>query len=249
MCMFTAHGVGKNEADNFTPTHHKKHNKLSTRTHTHTHTHTHTQGTGQNYRLQRKKCVLREDQNEWILSLSPWCLWAGHSIGKGWYIWRLAGHIALFYSPWAQEHQEMTRSPIEENEMECMAEWVWRDTVAGFHGLNDKWQKAAYGEYGYGKEHERLSHLSDFGSRDQVLNTQLHNVALGEKGAVEHRRSHQGHHHLVLGTKQRTRELNRMHDCTRGAKKQCLKIFSTKNQNKTYDMRSASAQRIKVRSL
>ena len=38
--MFSAHGVGKKEADSFTPAHRKKHNELNT----HTHTHTATQG-------------------------------------------------------------------------------------------------------------------------------------------------------------------------------------------------------------
>ena len=46
------------------------------------------------------------------------------------------------------------------------------------------------------------SHLCNFRSGDQVLDTQLHNVALGVESAVEHSRSHQGHHHLVLGAEQ-----------------------------------------------
>ena len=81
-------------------------------------------------------------------SLSPDAPGQGIPLGRGdVYIWKLAGHIVLSYSPWAQEHQEMTRSPIGENKMECMAEWVQKDRVAGFHGQNNiQWQKAVYGE-------------------------------------------------------------------------------------------------------
>ena len=50
---------------------------------------------------------------------------------KGRYIWRLTGHIALLYSPWAHEHQEVTHSQIGEKKMELMVEWTQRDRVTG----------------------------------------------------------------------------------------------------------------------
>ena len=64
--------------------------------------------------------VLRVHWKEWIDSVSLMSLGSAFSV-KGRYVWRLAGRIALFYSPWVEEHRRLTRSPIVEKETECMS--------------------------------------------------------------------------------------------------------------------------------
>ena len=102
------------------------------------HTHTQTRGK-ENYGLNWKKCVSRP---ETMNSLSGWCSWTGHSTGRG-HTSQSSPAMSLGLSLWTQEHQGTTHSPIRENTMACIAEWTQKHRVAGFHGRNNKWQKAA----------------------------------------------------------------------------------------------------------
>ena len=80
------------DTDSFIPAHRKKHNnlnKLSTHTCTHIHMHAHThirRQVGSRITGYNKITASWEKTGTNEYCLSPWCSWAGYSIGKGWYI-------------------------------------------------------------------------------------------------------------------------------------------------------------------
>ena len=134
----------RNGSWHFIPAHCQIDWLIDKHTHMHTHTHKHigqrqvesriTQITLTGYEYD-KRSVLWEYRNKWILSVSLMLLGRAFHWEKACCLYE---YIILFYSPWAQEHQEMTRSLADRREWDGLCHTLHRE----YGGMNSEieWQ-------------------------------------------------------------------------------------------------------------